>query len=119
MFNEPMSVAHDGATLTLNRIGTSTPERLGRFVASDGAFTLDIRQDKSTNRFRREMRLTRVKTAADPITAINKEVSASCIVVVDEPKFGFTDVELANLLTAILAEVGETSNRTKLLQGEN
>jgi hypothetical protein len=101
------------------RIGTSQPERLGRCVSSDGRTTLDIRQDKTSKRFRREIRLSKVVTAADPISAVNSEVSASVIFIVDEPKYGFSDADLTAMVSGFLTYLGFAGNQTKLLQGEN
>lgn len=102
---------------SLPRVGSSTPESRGSFQTSDGNVSFEIRQNSTSNRFRREVRLTQKKVAADPISAVNKEVSASVIIAVDEPRIGFSDTEIAYLTSAIVAWF-TAGNRDKLLGGE-
>ncbi len=118
MFADPQTVTVNAVAQTLPRQGTTTPDRLGTFSTADGAFTLDVRQNKTAARFRREIRLTQKKVAADPLTAVNKEVSASVIIVVDEPRWGFSDTELGYLTDALEA-LFDSTVRSKLLGGEN
>jgi hypothetical protein len=93
---------------------------VGTFQTSDGNVVLTVRQDQTANRFRREFRLTRKKVAADPISAVNKEVSASIIIAVDEPKVGFTDAELIADFSAVVTalQAGTNAKLTQLLGGE-
>jgi hypothetical protein len=121
MLTDPQSITHNAIALSLPRQGTSQPERLGKFATSDGNFEFTVRQDKTSNRFRREVRLTQRKVAADPISALNKELSASVILVIDEPRFGFSDAELALLSKALIdAYTASTyAMQVKLLSGEN
>jgi predicted transglutaminase-like cysteine proteinase len=99
------------------RQGTTQPDRVGVFSTPAGDFEFTIRQNKTAARFRREVRLTQKKVAADPISSINKEVSTSVMIVVDEPRWGFTDVEIGYLTSGLLAWFSN-SNRDKLLGGE-
>lgn len=117
MFADPQSVTVNAVAKSLVRVGNSQPERRGSFRTADGLFTFEIRQDQTRDRFRREVRLTQKKVAADPITAMNKEVSASVILAVDEPKWGFDDTELGYLTAAIVTWFSNP-NRDKMLGGE-
>jgi hypothetical protein len=117
MYADPQSVTVNSVAQSMPRQGTATPERIGSFSTADGTFTFDVRQNKSANRFRREVRLTQKKVAADPISAVNKEVSTSVYITVDEPRWGFTDVELGYLTAAIITWF-TNANRDKLLGGE-
>lgn len=119
-YADPQSVTVDAVAHTLNRIGTPNPEKVGVYSSADGSLRLTIRQDKTANRFRREARLTMTKIAADPISAQNKEISTSVVFVVDEPRWGFTDAEQENLLSALATWFSASSNaaRSKLLYGE-
>ncbi len=118
MFSDPQSVTVNAVAQVMPRQGTAAPDRIGTFASADGNFTFDIRQNKTANRFRREVRLTQRKVAADPITALNKEVSTSVMLVVDEPRVGFSDTELGYLTAALTTWFG-TTQRDKLLGGEN
>jgi len=117
MYADPQSVTVSGTAIPLPRIGAPNPERRGTFRSADGLTTLETRQDATNNRFRREVRLTLKKVAVDPISALNKEVSTSVIIAVDEPRIGFSDAELAALLTGLTTWF-TAANRDKLLGGE-
>lgn len=117
MYADPQILAILGTATSLTRRGTAQPERLGTFRDPEGTISFDVRQNSTNNRFRREVRLTRKKVAADPFTAINKEVSASVMIVVDEPRNGFTDAELGDLTNSIINWFSD-QNRDKLLGGE-
>ncbi len=118
MFADPQTVTVNSVEKTLPRQGTTQPDRLGSFATADGAFQLDVRQNKTAARFRREIRLTQKKVAADPLSAINKEVSSSVMIVVDEPRWGFSDTELGYLTDALEA-LFDSTVRGKLLGGES
>lgn len=117
MLQDPLPIQSDGSFHDFVRVGSNAPDRLGRFVSPDGNYEFAIRQDKSNNRFRREIRITRRKVAADPVSAVNKEVSASVILAFDEPRWGFTDADLVTLLDAITVFANHT-NALRVLTGE-
>jgi hypothetical protein len=117
MYSDPQSVTVNAVAQSLPRQGTTQPDRIGTFASADGSFQFDVRQNKTSNRFRREVRLTQKKVAADPISAVNKEVSTSVMIVVDEPRWGFSDTEVGYLTAAIIAWF-TNANRDKLLGGE-
>lgn len=117
MYADPQSVTVNAVAQSLARQGSAQPQTLGTFSTADGTFTFQVRQNSTANRFRREVRLTQKKVAADPISAVNKEVSSSVMIVVDEPRWGFSDTELGYLTSAITAWF-TAANRDKLLGGE-
>lgn len=117
MFADPQSLTVNAVAKSLPRVGSEQPTRLQNFQTADGEFQLSIRQDKSTGRFRREARFIQKKVAADPISAVNKEVSASVIITVDEPRWGFSDTDLGYLIAALKTWFDSTSSG-KLLGGE-
>lgn len=120
MYADPQTVTVGGTAISLPRVPSSNSARLGEFSSNDGNTVLSVRQDKTNNRFRREFRLTSKKIAADPISAVNKEASASVIIAIDEPRYGFTDVELVNLFTGLSAQLSANTNAklNQLLGGE-
>jgi hypothetical protein len=121
MFADPQTLTIDSVSTDLPRQGSPNPDKLGVFVSADGLQELTVRQNKTANRFRREVRLTEKKVAADPISAENKEVSASIMIVVDEPRWGFNVADLAILSYALLDWYVSSSYavQTKLLAGES
>jgi crotonobetainyl-CoA:carnitine CoA-transferase CaiB-like acyl-CoA transferase len=114
MYADPQSLTVNAVAKSLPRTA-STPQ--GVFETADGEFTFRVSQNKTSNRFRREVRFTQKKIAADPISAVNKEVSASVIIAIDEPRTGFSDTELGYLTSALVAWF-TAGNRDKLLGGE-
>ena len=121
MFADPQTVTVNGTPYTLPRQGVASPDRLGTFANADGTQQFDVRQNKTNNRRRREARFTVGGVlAADPITGVNKEVSASVIFAVDEPKYGFSDSELTAYSSALITWLTASSNANliKMLGGE-
>jgi hypothetical protein len=121
MYADPQSVTVGAVTETLPRVPTTNPTRVGQFSSADGNLILSVHQNQTANRFRREIRLTQRKIAADPISAVNKEVSASVILSIDEPKVGFSDADLLALYEGLVAYAAASSDAavSKALGGEN
>ena len=78
---------------------------------------MTTKQNSTASRFRREVRLSQKKIAADPISAVNKEIGLSVYLVIDEPRAGFTDTEI-DLLAKALKDYCTTANILKLCGGE-
>jgi len=79
---------------------------------------LTVKQNASASRFRREIRLSKSKIAADPISGANKLQGVSVYVVIDEPRNGvFTDAEILVLTDAMYNYLG-LGNVDNILQGE-
>lgn len=97
---------------TVAGTGTST------FVFGD--YTVVTKQNVTANRFRREVRFTSSKVAADPISAVNARKGASAYIVIDEPRDGFTDAELLQLTKDLCDFLTRSTaaNTSKLLLGE-
>jgi hypothetical protein len=117
MYADPQTLTVNAVAKEMPRKGSQSPDRLGVFSFSDGTLEFTVRQNQTSNRFRREVRLTQKVVAEDPISAANKEVSASVMIVVDEPRWGFSDTELGYLTSALIAWF-TAPNRDKLLAGE-
>lgn len=115
-FADPQSVTVNAVAKSLARVPTNQASS-GRFSNNGGEFTLEISQKQTNNRFRREYRFTQTKIAADPISALNKQVSATVIIAIDEPKVGFTDTELGYLIAGVKTAMDATA-QGKLLEGE-
>jgi hypothetical protein len=118
MFADPQSVTIDAVATPFNKVGSTQPDRKGVYTNADNSVELWVTQNKTAGRFRRELRLTTKKVAADPISAVNKEVSSSVIIVVDEPRYGFSDAELKVQIQAALDWANVSTNVDQLLGGE-
>nr|UJQ85955.1 MAG: hypothetical protein 2 [Leviviridae sp.] len=112
----------DPQSVTINAVATSLPKvqagpTSNQFTTVDGNTSMTTKQNTSASRFRREVRLSQKKIAADPISAINKEIGASVYLVIDEPRAGFTDTELKYLIEALKGWL-TAGNQDKILGGE-
>lgn len=112
----------DPQSVTINAVATSLPRTsqgasVNVYTSSDGNTSMTTKQNLTASRFRREIRLSQKKIAADPISAINTEKGVSVYLVVDEPRAGFTDVEIGYLIEALKTWLTST-NYNKVLGGE-
>lgn len=112
MFPDPTSV-------TINSVAKSMPRVFNdglssEYKTSDGLYQLDIsHQETGASRIRTLVKLTTKKVAADPLTAVNTNVSDTVQITFDRPAFGFTDVDLYQQLQG-LAGLLTQANVTKL-----
>jgi len=122
MLPDPSTLVVAGAQVpgarTAQSVGTAT------YTAPDGVHQMSIKQTTSKSRFRREVRFSTTKVAADPISAVNVSVGASAYIVIDEPRFGFSDAELVDLVNSLVSVFGVSLNPgtettlLKVLNGE-
>lgn len=118
MLTDPQTLTINAVSTTFPRVGSPQPDKKGVFRTSDELQEFVVSQNASSNRFRREVRLNLTKIAVDPISTLNKEVSTSVILVIDEPKVGFSNAELIIQLNALLAWAGVAGNRDNLIGGQ-
>jgi hypothetical protein len=79
---------------------------------------MTTKQNITASRFRREVRLSQHKIAADPISGLNKDLGVSVYFVIDEPKSGvYSDLEIGYLIDALKTWLS-SGNYTKVLGGE-
>lgn len=112
----------DPQSVTINAVATSLPRTLAgptsnQYTSNDGNTTMTTKQNTTATRFRREVRLSQKKVAADPISGVNKELGLSVYLVVDEPRAGFSDTETGYLIDALKAWL-ISANYNKVLGGE-
>lgn len=113
----------DPQSVTINAVATSLPRTsMGNtqnvYTSADGNTSMTTKQSSTAKRFRREVRLSQQKIAADPISAVNAMSGVSVYFVVDEPRNGvFTDAEIGYLIDALKAWLTST-NYNKVLGGE-
>lgn len=119
MFADPITVTVNAVAKVMPRVyvaagGPST------FKMGDDEFKLEIsHQEVKGRRERHLIRLTQRKIAADPLTpSTNVEGLATCYVVIDNPKTGFTDLELKYMCQGLLTYAGAGAVMDKLLGGE-
>jgi len=115
-------VLADPQSVTINAVATPLPKTLNGpttnvFTSADGVTSMTTKQNTTATRFRREVRLSQHKVAADPISGVNKDLGLSVYVVIDEPRSGFTDLEIGYLVDALKAWL-TSANYNKVLGGE-
>jgi len=116
-------VLADPQSVTVNAVAISLPRTIqgatsNVYTSADGKTTLTSKQNSTSKRFRREIRLSQTKVAADPISAINAESGVSVYFVIDEPRSGvFTDAEIGYLIDALKTWLS-SANYNKVLGGE-
>lgn len=112
----------DPQSVTINAVAISLPKTANgptqnTFTSADGNNSMVTKQNVTATRFRREVRLTQKKVAADPISAVNTEKSASVYLVIDEPRSGFSDQEIGYVIDALKGWL-LAANYNKVLGGE-
>lgn len=112
----------DPQSVTINAVATSLPRTSqgvtqNVYTSADGNTSMTTKQNTTASRFRREVRLSQQKIAADPISAVNKQIGVSVYLVIDEPRTGFTDAEIGYLIDA-LKSWASSANYNKVLGGE-
>lgn len=113
----------DPQSVTINSVATSLPRTnqgptSNLYTSADGKTVMTTKQNSTSSRFRREVRLAQTKIAADPISAINKESGFSVYFVIDEPRSGvFTDTEIGYVIDALKTWLS-SANYGKVLGGE-
>jgi hypothetical protein len=116
-------VLTDPQSVTINAVATSLAKTSAGpnqnvYTSADGKVTMTTKQNTTAKRFRREVRLSQIKVAADPISAIVSEAGTSVYLVIDEPRSGvFTDTEIGYLVDALKAWL-TSANYQKVLVGE-
>jgi hypothetical protein len=112
----------DPQSVTVNAVAVSLPKTVNgptsnTFTSADGNTSMTTKQNVTATRFRREVRLSNKKVAADPLSGLNKELGLSVYLVVDEPRSGFTDTEIGYYIDALKAWL-TSANYNKVLGGE-
>jgi hypothetical protein len=115
MLADPQSVTINAVAVSLPRVGMT--QTGNTYTDATGLVTMMVKQNTTATRFRREIRLSQKKIAADPISSVNKEIGHSVYLVIDEPRWGFTDAEIGYYIDALKAWLTST-NYNKVLTGE-
>lgn len=115
MLADPQSITVNAVAKSLAR--TTNKDGTNNYTDSIGEYSLTTKQNASSSRFRREVRVNFSKIVTDPISQRQTPVSSSVILVIDEPKFGFTDLELRHMKNALTLWASD-ANIDKMLTGE-
>lgn len=102
-FADPQTIVNNGVAITLPLISSNETESV--YQSPDENHTLRISHQLvgkgNSARWRRLVSYEVRKIAADPLTAVNTYVSSSVRTIIDEPVYGFTDLEQRNNVKAL------------------
>ncbi len=115
MLADPQSVTINAVATSLPKTNTGPTQNV--FTSADGVTSMTTKQNVTSARFRREVRLSQHKVVADPISGVNKDLGLSVYLVIDEPKSGYTDTEIGYLVEALKGWL-TSANYNKVLGGE-
>lgn len=119
-FSDPISITVNAVAKSLAKV-FSLAGAPSTYKSSNDEFVFEIaHQDvKGGKRERHLAKVTQMKIVPDPLNAsYNMEAKASVHIVIENPKMGFTDVEIGYLAKALTDFVGNASNQAKLIGGE-
>lgn len=114
-FADPQSITINAVPYSLPRVQIGSSECT--YKNADGTVSLRISHQENKGRVRRLVRVDQTIIANDPLTSEPDYQTAGVYIVVDEPKVGFTDVQLDNLVDALIAWFS-TANIAKILGSE-
>lgn len=116
MLSDPQTINIAGANYNFPLIGDTPNTR--DYATANGDIHFITKQNQTTARFRREVRLSQTKAHADPITGVTKPVGLSVYLVIDEPKNGaYSDAEVGYLIDALKSWLS-AGNYNRILGGE-
>lgn len=100
MFTDPQSITVNAVAQSMPKIKIGSSDATYR--TADEVFQMRISHQPTKSRTRRMVRIDQTLIAADPLTSTNSSQSAAVYLVIDEPKFGFTDAQLDYLVDALV-----------------
>lgn len=122
MFADPLSIDFAGEKPFSRLPSSQANKSVYRYEDSTYNLEFNCTQSATAKRKRHEIRITQTKVAPDPISAVNQTISASAMIVIDEPNFGFTDAELGlgGLIGSLIDTLSDDSGlvAAKMLAGE-
>lgn len=118
MLADPQSITVAGTTVSLPRTGIAGQS--ADYTSADGLSSLRVQQADGKNSRRTSITLRTNKIAADPLTAVNRRLSAAVSVTVNAPLDGFTVTELKDQIVALatLLTASSAATAVKILGGE-
>lgn len=101
MFTDPQSITVATVAQSMPRI--STAEQKSIYQKADGTYALTLSHQAAKKRIRRMARFDKKAIVADPLTAVNDYEKLGVYLVVDEPEYGFSDQDIADMITGFIA----------------
>lgn len=120
MFADPIEVTIATVATDLPRVFQPVPGGPSLFIAPDESLKVEIsHQTVGGRRERHLLKVSKKALTTDPFdsTRIN-ESTCSAYIVIDNPKFGFSDEELGEVAQALVDFLNVPANLVKLIGGE-
>lgn len=124
MLTDPLVVSVDSSVTAAGTSQESCPKNYAQgsksvYAEAGGDISIEVSHQTTTaGRQRHLVKVQQKKIAADPYTAVNADVSATAHIVIDEPKFGFTDTELKDIVHRLVGLLTD-ANVDRLLNNES
>jgi DNA-binding MltR family transcriptional regulator len=115
-FTDPQTITVNTVAQTLNLVNSEGSKSV--YSTADESFKMTLSHQESKNRTRRMVRVDNRVVAADPLTSENEYKSLGIYLVIDEPEYGFTDVEIDHVVQALNVWM-DTANITKVLSSQH
>lgn len=113
MFTDPLTVTIDGVAISLARIQESPGSKgqgpFSLYRNADGTKRLKIGFTEGSTNTRYLIRYEEDAVSADPISAVNKRVTAVFQTTIDQPSFGITDARVVNIVAGMKTLMATTS----------
>lgn len=119
-FSDPTSITVNAVSKSLAKVYTLAGAP-STYKSANDEFVLEIahQEVKGGKRERHLIKVTQMKIVPDPLNAAyNMEAKTSAHIVIENPKMGFTDIEIGYLVKALTDYVGNATNQGKLIGGE-
>lgn len=116
-FTDPQLITVNTVEKTLPRIKVG--ESSSTYKTAEDEFQMRISHQKLKTRTRRMVRIDQQVIAEDPLTAENLYQTGGVYIVVDEPAYGFSDIDLGYLVAALSDWLAASTNTAKLLGSES
>jgi hypothetical protein len=119
MLSDPQSVTYNAGSVSLPLL--SRTGRTALYTSADGSLSLDVAHNVRSSRMTSLIKLTHKKVTADPLVpANNRPYNLSVHVVVNRPyDSGYTNTEAQLVYDALVALVGNSTFKGKILGGES
>lgn len=119
MLTDPQSITLSQGTKSAPRLLTGTAR--GRFASSDGTAVVEVETSTTGSRKRTVIRAEDRKIAADPLTAVNVQLSAGVTLTINRPIVGFSEEDTLAVAKGLVGWLTASSdaNLKKVIAGEN
>lgn len=116
MLTDPQTITINAVAQTFNKISSNGQQSI--YLTADGLFTLTVSHQKTKNRYRRMVRIDQKVIVADPLSAVNDYERLSVYTVIDEPEVGFSDADIALVVSGFFTWYN-TTMVGKVLTGQS